>query len=185
MIKTNVATRINSRRKGATFECQVAKAIAAWWGCAVRRTPLSGGWGAAITAGDTILLPPEKDDPEFETKFRRYRDWPFSVECKHHKDFTIDALFTSPEKSPLGKFISQCKRAASKEKRMPLLVAKKNYGEAFAFLISDKRIDFEVEPVGVITLAAMSGSCTCFVHVLPFAVLTSIAPDDLLRLLSA
>ena len=177
--------RINSRQKGATFERQVAKAIAEWWGCAVRRTPLSGGWGAAVTAGDTILLPPEKDDPDFETKFRRYRDWPFSVECKHHKDFTIDALFRSPEKSPLGKFIAQCKKAAKKEKRVPLLVAKKNFSEPFAFIISDKRLDLEVEPVGVITLATAAESCSCFVHVLPFAVLTTIAPDDLLRMLSA
>lgn len=170
--------RINSRAKGATFERSIAKSIANWWGCAVRRTPLSGGWGAAITAGDTILLPPERDDPDFETKFRRYRDWPFSVECKHHKDFTIDALFRSPEKSPLGKFLCQCKRAAKKEKRVPLLVAKKNFSDAFAFIMLDRAVDFPVEPFGVIALKS-----DCVVHVMRFESLTEIEPDELIELL--
>lgn len=171
--------KINSRAKGATFERFVAKTISEWWGCDARRTPLSGGWGAAVTAGDIILLPPEKDDPEFDSRFARYRDWPFSVECKAHKELSIDALFHSPDKSPLSKFLVQCCIAASRENRIPLLVAKRNNGKPLAFIVLPKQTKFPCRVSAVITLADVETEQV--IHVLPFQSLTAVPPAELLN----
>lgn len=174
--------RINSREKGADFERTVAKAISGWWGCEARRTPLSGGWGAAITAGDIIILPPARDDEDFDIKFSRYRDWPFSVECKAHKELSIDALFHSPDKSPLSKFIVQCCIAASKENRIPLLVGKRNSGKPLAFIIMPEQTKLPCRVSAVIHLRDVETEQS--IHVLPFSLLTEIPPDDLLKALN-
>lgn len=176
--KRDPVAKINSRNKGATFERLLAKDFSEWWGCEFKRTPLSGGWGKSQTAGDLVPIRPDKDDPDYETKLRACELWPFSVEGKHHKDFSIDGLFHSPQKSPLAKFLTQCRKAAKKERKLPLLVAKKNFGLPVAYLALPVQVVIPGKVVGLVTLC--EAPVPCHVHVITLKDLTQIKPDELL-----
>lgn len=71
-----------SKRKGASFEKQVASLFGAYFGCSVRRTPGSGGWA---TVGDF--------GPRGDLVFA-IRRAPYHVECKKHEGWELEDLIT-------------------------------------------------------------------------------------------
>jgi hypothetical protein len=113
--------RINGRAKGKAGEREAARVLAAWWepvepGTKFVSTPLSGGWStpairaAYNAAGDlmtTSLI------------------WPFSVEVKREQNWKWSKLLAG-EKHRAWDWWEQCTAAASEEKRVPLLMFRKN-----------------------------------------------------------
>lgn len=181
----NPMAKINSRRKGSTFERDVAKVLAGWFGCPIRRTPLSGGWGEAITAGDVVVMPPKSDDPNYETKLLRFQKWPFSVECKHTKEISLDTFLRNPETSPLGKYLKQCIAAAKQDNKVPLLIAKKNGSVPYVYLVTKS-------PVGYgLLLTDLEGTdfsvCVSFkdyhVNILPLDEFLNLSPTWVVNLM--
>lgn len=84
---SRVAAGKRSKRKGNTFERDVAKMLQEWWqdGDFVR-TPSSGGW--------------QKDREGFRSFgdiTTNSKDFPFSVECKFHAEWDLGQFFTSPK----------------------------------------------------------------------------------------
>ena len=45
-----------SRRKGASFERDIARVFSAWLGCNVRRTPMSGAYGGEWNLGGDLMF---------------------------------------------------------------------------------------------------------------------------------
>ena len=112
---------VNHRRIGAQFEREVAKLISSWWGEPFRRTPLSGGWATSVSPGDIMSTKKEGSD------------FPFSVECKRSKQFSVWTVFHQIlEESPMYKWWGQISVAALKVKRVPLLLIKSPRHEVLA-----------------------------------------------------
>ena len=71
-----------SRRKGQSFERQIASLLSKRFGVTLRRTPLSGGWSdSAQVAGDIVCTHPGPDA------------FPFCVECKNSEYWKLENLF--------------------------------------------------------------------------------------------
>lgn len=106
--------RINSRDKGSKFERKVAKMLSEVYGCEFHRTPLSGGlhWREANgVSGD--IVPPE--DISF----------PYNIECKNvETDWDFDKIISGTSK--FWEFWEQASRDAKENKKIPLLIFKKN-----------------------------------------------------------
>ena len=109
--------RKNGRDKGNRGERAVAKLFSTWWGADFARTPMSGGfrnqkfrqdWNAE---GD--LVTPDTD-------------FPFSVECKWHEDWTLDQLITASDTTEIWQWWGQTLNQTEREK-ISLLVFKRNH----------------------------------------------------------
>lgn len=104
--------RINSRRKGAKNERNVAKLFEKWTGKEFSRTPSSGGlnWKSSNSKGDIVCTT--------EGHF-----FPFCVEVKAHKDINFSHLLNPKIKEPkILEFWKQCERDAIKANKLPLLI---------------------------------------------------------------
>lgn len=100
-----------AKSKGNSYERKIAKLFSEWWGevKSFRRTPMSGGWSKSRATGD-IICPSE---------------FPFDIECKHHKDWELIQLLKSPEKCKLMKFWKQAVDECRPNKK-PMLIFTKN-----------------------------------------------------------
>lgn len=103
----------NSRKKGSSFELDVAKAFSETLGVELRRTPLSGGWSHSnpAVAGDLVCMNNEIH-------------FPYCVECKNSEGWTLDSLFTDKHKwfdDWWAQAIGECP-----EDKVPLLIFTKN-----------------------------------------------------------
>lgn len=134
---------INQRRKGQTNEKAVCKLLAAWTGQEFARIPASGGlrWKhTANIAGDVLCT---------NTAFF----FPFTIETKHLKDFTVTAKLR--ENSKVFTIWQQAERDGLRANRIPILIVNKNYSEGRGrgkktsyFIFMDKRLH-EVLPVTI------------------------------------
>lgn len=109
-----------SKQKGSSFERSVATALRKRLKLRARdlyRTPLSGGHHEK---GDIIVAAEHR------------RKFPWCVECKHAKLFHIEAAFKKTE--GVMAFLKQA--AEQTEGRPPLLVARGNNTETYAFIRS-------------------------------------------------
>ncbi len=117
---------MKSRRKGASWELEVAKRIGKWWGGTFRRTPMSGGWhkggadGKGKLKGDLVQM----DGPDF----------PFCVECKATEDWSLDMFLRNPDTSYLAAYLRQAWTGAAVEGKLPMLIAKRNNKPAMVFI---------------------------------------------------
>jgi len=124
--------RKNSRKKGATFERDVAKLFSDWTGMKFRRTPMSGGW--AKTGDITPVNPKEMDD------FR------FNVECKNQQIWSFaDLIKDIHSGSGIESWWIQAANDAEKSKKVPLLVFTRNRDVNYIMLTENlyKRLAFD------------------------------------------
>ena len=121
-----------ARRKGSSFELYVAKKLSEWSGLELRRTPLSGGWGAATTLGDIVPIAPDQKDQQYGAKQEKFARWNFSVECKAQEGWSLDTFVQSPKTCKLTQFIEQATKAAREGRNsaggalIPVVIAKRN-----------------------------------------------------------
>ena len=119
-----------SKNKGNAFERVIAKQLSTYFYSdpdALVRNFNSGGLatmrkGAGLSPGDIIQV--------------KYLDktFPYSVECKHHKKFSLSDLMLENTKSTLYKAWVQCKRDATTLDKIPMLIFKQNFGDVFVVL---------------------------------------------------
>ena len=112
----------HSREKGANFERLVAKMVTDALGGARKdcyRTPMSGGHHSAAK-GDLVV------SPAFAQKF------PFSVECKHHKDWRPGRFFVLTKSEEA--WLAQAEEART-EQCAPLLVMRGHATPIFVALL--------------------------------------------------
>lgn len=108
------------RTKGATFEQSVARDLRAWlgddWAVARLRTDQQQGTDHA---------------GEFSVEHARGR-FPFSIECKHHKSFSVVQLWKGT--GPLASWWAQASAQAAQCDRSPLLLVRVPRGPVLAFV---------------------------------------------------
>lgn len=108
-----------SKTKGSKFENVVAKMFEAYYGCKVRRTPGSGGWG---TVGDF--------GPKGDLVFSDRRV-PYHVECKKHEGWDLSDLITglrgltTTSTNSIEKWWKQTIRDCPR-RRVPMLIFTRN-----------------------------------------------------------
>ena len=114
------------KQKGNNFETKIARILSKWsYGDenVLVRNANSGSMAKFrqhnVPGGDVIQVKPE------------YPEFPFSVECKHHKGFDIEKLLFESSKSKEVKAWAQCLNDAVKVNKIPLMVFRKNYGDIF------------------------------------------------------
>lgn len=124
-----MAKRINSKKKGNSFENQVCKIFRKRFNKEFSRVPASGAIATTrkdqlyenakeVLSGD-IICPP---------KFK------FSIECKSRKDFSLWELLGDSREVDWSEWWLQCHKDAAASKKEPLLVAKYNNRKLLAFL---------------------------------------------------
>lgn len=125
---------INSRRKGANNERDIAKLFEQWTNKKFAKTPASGGlqWKSANSKGDIVC-----------TTEGHY--FPFCIEAKNHKEINFSHLLipmrvTKKSPNPICKimeFWKQCTRDAKKARKIPMLLMRYNgMPSDFHFLVT-------------------------------------------------
>lgn len=102
------------KRKGNTYERDIAKVLSKAFGVHFNRVPTSG---ALYTTGRLKQLVGDVITEEL--------DFPFSIECKSYKDWHIEDLMFN-KKSNLHKFIAQCEKESVAKNGFFMLFVKKN-----------------------------------------------------------
>ena len=111
-----MSKHINSSNKGRTFEREICKILAENFGGEYRRVPMSGGFmGGANRLRNKEVRQDAKDILSGDIICPD--DFPFSVECKHHKEIRW---------TELNKYWIKIKEEANKMKRIPLLIYREN-----------------------------------------------------------
>lgn len=108
-----------SRVKGASFERIIAKDFSvAYYGDStiLRRTPMSGGWGAKYALGD----------------FAGPEDFPFYTECRNREVWSTADFFNKA--SILYKWFLETREKAQPFHKMPILIFTRNYEEVYLML---------------------------------------------------
>lgn len=123
---------VNSRTKGRAFEQAIARDLRAMlgdeWIVERNQTDRQRGAGASGTAGEfSIARRDLASGPGFS----------WCIECKAYKGWDEGQLWRSPVVGPLPDWWAQAKRQAASVGLRPLLVAKRDRGEALAFVRGD------------------------------------------------
>lgn len=124
---------VDGRRKGNSFEVEVAYLVADWI------VPVSGGWKGQGAPPPFRRRPADKDSLPSDWVGGRDimhhpRVWfPFSVECKNDEDWSIDTLFMRPRRSNVL-WWEQCCHQAGAIGLVPLLLLGKARAESMAVL---------------------------------------------------
>lgn len=111
-----MALKINSRRKGAKNERDLAKLLEIWTNKKFAKTPASGGlnWKNTNVAGDIVC-----------TTEGHY--FPFCIEAKSYKDINFIHLLNPNKKGvKVKEFWDQAVRDATKANKVPLLFMRYN-----------------------------------------------------------
>jgi hypothetical protein len=113
-VKGNSEQGKYSRSKGVAYERRIAQRLTDWVGSPVRRTPLSGAYGAEWKmAGDMM----------FQDQF------PFYVELKNREGWRFEQLFTGA--GPVVKWWWDTRREADLAGLRPLLIFTRNRVPSF------------------------------------------------------
>lgn len=105
-----MATKINSRKKGAKGENRARFLMEAWTSKKWARVPASGGlnWHNSISSGDIICV-------------TEGHYCPFTIEVKNYGEINFNHLFYLP-KCDILKFWDQAHRDAQRVNKVPLLM---------------------------------------------------------------
>jgi len=119
-----------SKAKGNSFEWKIAKALGETLykdKDTFIRTPSSGALNTIRKMRGTMMEQNVKMSGDI-MQIAHFATWvfPYSVECKHHKDFNILDLLWKKEKSVAYKAWEQCCRDADSSKQKPALVYRSN-----------------------------------------------------------
>jgi hypothetical protein len=107
---------INSRKKGAKNEREIAKTLELWSGKKFAKTPASGGlnWKTSNVAGDVVCT----DEKVY---------FPFCIEGKSYLKIDFSHLLVpNIKRIDILDFWTQCKRDADKCEKIPLLMVRYN-----------------------------------------------------------
>ena len=116
--------KVNSKRKGATFERKIAHTLNERFGTnEFCRTPGSGAFGSTHQLPQHLIVHGDLITPE---KFR------FTIECKNGYNLEIDDIFKVS--SDFHKFIDQAKYDAAKAHREWMVIYKKNRRKELAIV---------------------------------------------------
>ena len=120
--------RVNSRRKGNTFEREIAKLFNTRFDTnEFARTPGSGAFATTHTLPKYLQIYGDLITP---------KDFAFVIECKTGYDITFESIFN--RKSDLFKFIDQASRDGEKAEKDWMLIYKKSRKKPI--LITNKRL---------------------------------------------
>ncbi len=120
---------INSRKKGSKNERDICKWWERWTGFDFDRVPASGGlrWGRTTdTAGDIIC-----------SDKKHFLRFPFSIECKAHKEINFEHLLLGNKKNKVREFWEQATSDSDRAGKLPILMMRYNGmkgGEYFILL---------------------------------------------------
>ena len=115
---------MNSRRKGAKNEREIAKVLETWTGKKFAKTPASGGlqWKSAMAKGDVVC-----------TTEGHY--FPFCIEGKSYAKIDFNHLLL-PQESDILTWWKQARRDAEKCNKVPMLLMRYNgLPKGFWFLV--------------------------------------------------
>jgi len=153
---------IDSGKKGGRNERGVAKLFEEWTGYEFARTPQSGGlhWKKAHTSGDIVCI-----DERHSSRF------PFSIECKFHKELDLLHLIQGlkgKKSNKIVEFWEQSVRDAKPFNKEPLVFMRRNMQAANThFVIMNQSLlidlpdDFNVDH-GIITYSTPEINITIF-----------------------
>jgi hypothetical protein len=120
--------RVNSKRKGATFERKIAQTLNERFKTnEFSRTPGSGAFGSTHQLPQHLIVHGDLITPE---KFR------FTIECKNGYNLEIDDIFK--ESSDFHKFIEQAKTDASRAGGRDWMVVYKKNRRKELVVVGDK-----------------------------------------------
>ncbi len=114
--------KINARSKGSRGERELADTFSTWWGVKFNRTPSSGAYSTIHARGSGCAGDISCDDPQF----------PWCIECKRVESVDIAQLFNP--KALMYEWWTQACKSAALEKKVPLLVFRKNGGKWYFVL---------------------------------------------------
>lgn len=138
--------KINAKRKGNSFENEIAKFLTKATGVKFSRVPASGAFGTINRSTDSRFF------GDVFTEDERFND--IVVECKSYKDFNFREIFS--KNSKLYKWIKQCK-LESRDKKW-VLFFKINFSGTYMCKPSDRlcSLDYiEIEKQGTLVLNDM------------------------------
>lgn len=132
----------NSKNKGNRFERAICKFFKEWSGYEFSRVPQSGGlrWKKADNITSDVICTDDKHGRRF----------PFSIECKFHKEIKFEDILLD-NKSKILEFWEQASGDAHRAKKIPLLIMRYNNmpsgdgflvvdGDFYRKLVNDKAI---------------------------------------------
>ena len=107
----------NSKNKGNRFERAICKFFKDWSGYEFSRVPQSGGlrWKKADNITSDVICTDDKHGRRF----------PFSIECKFHKEIKFEDILLD-NKSKILEFWEQATGDAHRAKKIPLLIMRYN-----------------------------------------------------------
>jgi hypothetical protein len=114
---------INSRKKGNSFERNIAKLLSKWSNLNFKRTPLSGGW--AKTGDITPISPIDMVS------------FPFNIEIKKYKHWDLNQILTTNFKCKIYKWWDQCINDAIKSNKTPLLIMGRDNDDTYCLCYND------------------------------------------------
>lgn len=124
-------SNVNSKVKGSRFERTICKWFKEWTGYEFSRTPASGGlrWKKTDNIVSDIICTDDKHSRKF----------PFSIECKFHKEIKFEHILLGNKNCKILSFWEQASSDADRGNKIPILVMKYNgmpKEEAF-FVVGD------------------------------------------------
>lgn len=107
----------NSKNKGNRFERAICKFFKDWSGYEFSRVPQSGGlrWKKTDNITSDVICTDDKHSRRF----------PFSIECKFHKEIKFEDILLD-NKSKILEFWKQATSDAVRAKKIPLLIMRYN-----------------------------------------------------------
>jgi len=122
-------TRVNSKRKGSSFERKVVKLLNERFNTKeFARTPGSGAFGTTHSLPQHLIVHGDIITPQ---------NFKYVIECKNGYGVELDDLFN--EKSDMYKFIEQAARDGEKARRPWMLIYKKDRRKEIA--VVENKID--------------------------------------------
>ena len=115
---------MNSKSKGNAFERQVAKELSLWYyndPNVLMRSPSSGAVFNKRKDSDLNVA-----GDIYQVKHDGFEEWPFVVECKHHKSFPLDHMIRGVKTSKPYVAWEKCKVEARENDKHPILIVKEN-----------------------------------------------------------
>jgi len=117
----------SAKKRGNSYENELAKQFSTWSGKQFYRTPASGSlhWSENMGVNGDVSAPPEEN-------------FPYLLEAKRYADWTIEALLNNSLYFP--KWIAQAVREGQATKRVPFLIYRRNGIHSFVTMPYNEKV---------------------------------------------